>query len=51
MGDFYGIAIEIWVGFWPISIAEKKRFGPIMGNFLGQFCQVFMGRKKKIKTL
>ena len=46
MGDFYGTEIEIWTGFGPVGITEKKRFWPIMSNFLGQFFQVFMGKKK-----
>ena len=24
MGDFYGIGIEIWAGFGPVGITEKK---------------------------
>ena len=50
MGDFYGTGIEIWAGFGPVSSTEKKRFGPIISNFVGRFFQVFMG-KKKLKTL
>ena len=45
MGDFYVTEIEIWAGFGPVGITEKKRFGPIMSNFLGRFFQVFMGKK------
>ena len=41
MGDFYGTGIEIWAG-----ITEKKRFGPIMSNFIGRF---FHGQKNRIK--
>ena len=48
--DFYGPGIEIWAGFGAVSITEKKRFGSIMSNFLGQFFQVFMDKKKKVKT-
>ena len=47
MGDFYGKGIEIWAGIRPVGITEKKRFGPIMSNFLGRFFQVFMGKKIK----
>ena len=25
--------IEIWAGFRPVGITEKKTFGPIMSNF------------------
>ena len=46
MGVFYGTGIEIWAGFGSVGITEKKRFGPIMSNFLGRFFQVFMGKKK-----
>ena len=46
MGDFYGTGIEIWAGFGPVGITEKKRFGSIIRNFLGQFFKVFMGKKK-----
>ena len=48
MGDFYGTGIEIWAGFGPVVITEKKKiFGPIMSNFLGRFFQVFMRKKSK----
>ena len=51
MGDFYGKGIEIWAGFRPVGNTEKKRFGPIVSNFLGQFFQVFMGKKnEKMKS-
>ena len=50
MRDFYGTGIEIWAGFGPVGITEKKKFGPIMSNFLGRFFQVFMG-KRKIKNI
>ena len=45
MGDFYGTGIEIWAGFGPVGITEKKLFGWIMSNILGRFFQVFMGKK------
>ena len=32
VGDFYGTGIEIWAGFWPVGITEKK-IVPIMSNF------------------
>ena len=44
MGDFYWTGIEICAEFGPVGITEKK-LGPIMSNFLGQFFQVFMGKK------
>ena len=31
--DFYGMVIEIWTGFGPVGVTEKKTFGPIMSNF------------------
>jgi hypothetical protein len=31
--DFYGTVIEIWAGFGPVGITEKKPFGLIMSNF------------------
>ena len=51
MGNFYGTGIEFWAGFGPLGINEKK--GPIMSNFLGQFFQIFMGKKnlKKNKNI
>ena len=30
VGDFYGIEIEIWAGFGPVGITEKKPVGVIM---------------------
>ena len=50
MGDFYATEFDIWAGFGPVGITEKKKFGPIMSNFFGRFFQVFIG-KNKIKTL
>ena len=51
MGDFYGTGIEIWVGFWPVGITEKKiwadygqLFRPVLSSFHGQ-------KKLKSKTL
>ena len=32
MGNIYETGIEIWDGFGPVGITEKK-FGPIMSNF------------------
>ena len=50
MGDFYGTGIEIWAGFGPVGIIEKKRFGPIMSTFLGRFFHIFIGKKFKLKN-
>ena len=36
---------EIWADFWPDGNNEKKNWGPIMSNFLGQFFQVVRGKK------
>ena len=43
MGDFYGTRIEIWAGFGPIGITEKKicadyehLFRPVFSSFHGQ---------------
>ena len=46
MRDFYGTGIEIWAGFGPVGITEKKRFGTIMSNFLGLFFFKFSWVKK-----
>ena len=51
VGDFYGTGIEICAWFGPVGITRKKRFGPIMSNFLGRFFQVFVGKKTKSKIL
>ena len=50
MGDFYGKGIEIWAGFGPLGITEKKNilaeyeqlFRPVFTSFHGQ---------KKIKNI
>ena len=49
VGDFYGTGIEIWVGFKPVGITEKKKIWADYKQLLGQFFQVFMGKKRKIK--
>ena len=46
MGDFYGKGIEIWAGFGPVDITEKKVFGPIMSNFWDHFLQVLSKKKR-----
>ena len=40
MGDFYGTEIEIWAGFGPVGITEKKNwvhyeqlFRPVFSSF------------------
>ena len=38
----------IWAGIGPIGNTEKKKFGPIMSNFWGQFFHVF-GCNKRIQ--
>ena len=49
MGDFYGTGIEIWAGFGPVGITEKKigadyeqLFSTVFSSFHGQ---------RKLKTL
>ena len=44
MGDFYGTGIEIWAGFGPVGITEKKigddyeqRLRPFFSCFHGKF--------------
>ena len=37
MGDFYGTEIEIWAGFGPVGITEKKH-GPIADARLAENC-------------
>ena len=40
MGDLYGTGIEIWAGFGPVGITEKKKFGQlfrlVFSSFHGQ---------------
>jgi hypothetical protein len=50
VGDFYGTGIEIWAVFLPVGITKKK-FGPIMSNFLGWFLHVFMDKKTRKKNI
>ena len=49
MGDFYATGIDIWAGFGPVGIAEKKPFVPIMSNFCGRFFSSFCGQRKNQK--
>ena len=44
MGDFYGTGIEIWTGFGPVGITEKKNWADyeqllrsVFSCFQGQF--------------
>ena len=30
MGDFYGTGIEIWSGFGPVGITEKKNYEQLL---------------------
>ena len=47
MGDFYGIGIEIWAGFGPVGITEKRKiwadyehfFRPFFSSVSGQIIQ------------
>jgi hypothetical protein len=41
VGDFYGTRIEIWAGFGPVGITEKKH----LGIFGGRFLEVLMVKK------
>ena len=50
MGDLQGTGIEIWAGFGPVGITEKK-IGPIMSNFWGGFFMFSRSKKKKKKVL
>ena len=45
VGDFYGTRIEIWAGFGPVGITEKKH----LGIFGGRFLEVLMVKKIKLK--
>ena len=42
MGDFYGTGIEIWAGFGPVGITEKKIWADCE-QFLTRFFNVFRG--------
>ena len=44
MEDFYGTGIEIWAGFEPVAITEKK---PFWTDYEQLLRQVFMGKKGK----
>ena len=53
MGGFYGTGIEIWAGFWPVGITEKKDICDDYEQLLKQVFSSFHGQKKfkKLKTL
>ena len=46
MGDFYGTGIEIWAGFGPIGITEKKK---IWANYEQLLKTSFFVQKKKVE--
>ena len=59
MGDFYGTGIEIWAGFGPVGITEKKNIWanyeqllrPVFSSFCGKekHCSVRTKKLHKIK--
>ena len=49
MGDFYGTGIEIWAGFGPLGITEKKWVN--YGQLLKLKFSYFHGQKNVLKTL
>ena len=46
MGDFYGTGIEIWAGFGPVGITEKKVWADYEQLVRSVFLK-FHGQKKK----
>ena len=50
MGDFYGTKIEIWAGFGPIGITEKKIWADYE-QLLRVFFSVFRGETNVKKFL
>ena len=40
------LELRFGLDFGRLALLKKKRFGPIMINFLGHLFQVFMGKKK-----
>jgi hypothetical protein len=46
VGNFFGKRIEIWAGFGPVGVAEKK-IGLIMSNFLAIFLMFSWAKKSK----
>ena len=53
MGDFYGTGIEIWAGFGPVGITEKKILADYEQLFRLVFFKFSLAKKKekKQKTL
>ena len=43
-GDFHGTEIEIWAGFWPVGIIEKKYLNRLGATFEAGF-SYFHGQK------
>ena len=50
MGDFYGTGIEIWAGFGPVGITEKKTFKGNYEQLMRPFFSSFPGQKTKNKN-
>ena len=46
MGDFYGTGIEIWAGFGPVGITEKKKIWADYEQLLRPVFPCFHGQKK-----
>ena len=46
MGDFYGTGIEIWAGFGPVGITEKKNIWANYEQLSRPFSSSFVGKKK-----
>ena len=44
--DFYKIGIEIWTGFGPAGITEKKKIGANYEQLLRAFFFMFAGSKE-----
>ena len=52
MGDFHGTGIEIWAGFGPVGIAEKRKiWADYEQLFRLVFFQIFIGKKKRKKNI
>ena len=47
MGDFYGTGIEIWAGFGPVGITEKKNIWAHYERLLRQVFSSFRGQKNQ----
>ena len=46
VGDFYGTGIEIWTGFGPVGITEKKNIWADYEQLLRPFFSSFPWQKK-----